>query len=84
MTLINYRLGKDRMGKECLFCDFKTKDGKTLTQKYSSFHMNDLIEALKKLKLDHINGLSKSFYLFKTKMYRIGNPRLLPIKEVKE
>jgi hypothetical protein len=69
----------DRMGRKCLYWIISTEQG-TLTQKYSPMHIDALAEALEKLKVKNTVELIGKTLKFKSKNFRIGNPRWLPVE----
>jgi len=79
--LISYEFRTDKQGRECLYINLITKDGKEITQKYTDFHLGKLIEAMDKLKLVALDQLKGQFYRWKTVTFRIGNPRLIPVEK---
>jgi len=74
----------DRPGKKGgLQIVFQTRDGKTFPQKYTGFHQVELRKALERLGLEDTVELQKAWYQYKLQPFRIGNPRMIPVKKVK-
>jgi len=66
-----------------LVIEFITRDGKSITQKYSKIHMRVLKDALKKLKIEDTSELQKYWCRYKRTNFRTGFPRLIPVERVK-
>jgi hypothetical protein len=66
-----------------LVVEFITKDGKSITQKYSKIHSKTLKEALKKLGIKDTEDLQKIWCRYKRTNFRTGFPRLIPVEKVK-
>lgn len=83
-TIINYEFKEDARGKECLFIHFLSEDDRRLTQKYSSMHLAELVDALEQLKVKDLSGLMRQKLVLEQKKFRIGSPRLFPVKFVQK
>jgi hypothetical protein len=78
---------KDATGKVIktggLVIEFVTKDGKSITQKYSKIHSKTLKDALKKLGMKDTEELQKYWCRYRRTNFRTGFPRLIPVEKVK-
>jgi len=82
LRIRDYVFKEDSRGRRCLFINFATKAGETVTMKYTPIHLADLADSLEQLGYDSLLPLEK-WHLWRAVRYRIGNPRLIPIKKVK-
>jgi len=80
LKINNFSFKEDSRGRRCLFINFITETGETVTMKYTPIHLADLADAIEALGYESLLPLKK-WHLWRARRYRIGNPRLVPIKK---
>jgi hypothetical protein len=83
LIAVSEEMKTDKRGKpDCLYIVFQQRDGKVLTQKYTDFHTDELLKALKELKLEDTTKLQENWYRYKQVGFSVGNPRYIPVKKL--
>lgn len=80
-TLTEFEFREDNRGRECLYLTIVDEENREITQKYTDFHLDKLIEALEQGGVDHLKAIVGKKILWKSVNYSIGNPRLVPFIE---
>lgn len=72
---------KDEDGKLCTFMDIEIDRG-VVRQKFRPFHLQKLVDAMKKLGIDDTDQMEGRKFYFEQVTYKIGNPRWVPKRRV--
>ena len=80
----NVVLKDDARGRECWYVTITLPNGTSVTQKYTDFHIIDLVGALKAMGFINFNEVRGKNFHWSKKHYRIGNPRWIPTKLVEK
>jgi len=78
----SYAFKEDSNGRECFYLTLNVEGYGIVKQKFTAFQVRPLLEAFEKLGITPKN-YNKKWYLWKKYTYRIGFPRWIPIKVVK-
>jgi len=79
-TITNARFDHDSRSRPAIFVDIQLSDSSIATQKYTAFHLPDLIDFMKKYNIPSLQSLIGKKAKFMLKYYRAGNPRWIPVE----
>lgn len=81
-TVTNIAVKSDSRGRRALYFSLVLDDGRQATQKYTSFHISALVKMAEELGIVNLRDMINRRFLFKKIVFRIGNPRWMPVKSL--